>query len=85
MLVYVDSAGGRRLTLPTGERITEREVGVRLSSFVTPTFVFLEPYGYEILKVAGVQTAEDLLLSHRYVSGGLYKTVEFSEFLSREH
>ena len=82
VLVYVDAESGRRLTLPSGERITEMELGVRFNAFATPLFAFLEPDGKLIFKVAGIQTAKDLLDYDRYVHGGIYQTKDIKQFLS---
>ena len=80
VLVYVDAESGRRLTLPSGERITERELGPRFRAFVTPVFAFMTPEGEMILKRAGVKTADDFLAYDRYVRGGRYREQSFSEF-----
>jgi len=60
VLAYVDSESGRRLRLPSGERITEREVGTRYNAFVTPVFTFMTPDGQPLLRLVGVQRIEDL-------------------------
>lgn len=57
---YVDSESGKRLRLPTGERVTEREVGTRYNAFVTPVFTFMTPDGQPLLRLVGVQRIEDL-------------------------
>lgn len=85
VLVYVDSESGRRLTLPSGERITEMELGVRFKAFATPVFAYLEPDGRTILKVSGVQTAKDFDEYDRFVHGGIYRTKTFQEFMANEH
>lgn len=85
VLVYVDSESGRRLTLPSGERITEMELGVRFKAFATPVFAYLEPDGRTILKVAGVQTVKDFDQYDRFVHGGIYRTKTFQEFMADEH
>src|SRR5574340_912247 len=51
VLVYVDAESGKRLTLPSGERITEAELGARLQAFATPLFVYLTPQGDKIMQV----------------------------------
>jgi len=61
VLAYVDAESGKRLRLPSGERITERELGTRYNAFVTPVFSFLTPSGESLLKLVGVQRIEDLL------------------------
>ncbi len=80
VLAYVDSESGKRLRLPSGERITEMELGVRLKVIGTPFFYYMEPNGAPILRAPGYQTAEELLLFDRFVSEGHYKDRTFSQF-----
>lgn len=61
ILAYVDSESGKRLQLPSGERITEQEVGTRYDAFVTPVFTFMTPEGEPLKRLVGVQRIEDLL------------------------
>ena len=61
VLAYVDAESGRRLSLPSGERITESELGPRYKAFVTPVFSFLDPNGEPMLRLVGVQRIEDML------------------------
>jgi thioredoxin-related protein len=82
VLVYVDAESGRRLTLPSGERITERELGVKFKAFATPLFAFLEPGGSQIFKIAGIQSAGDLTLYDRFVHGGVYREQDIQSFLA---
>ncbi|HEX9627057.1 MAG TPA: thioredoxin fold domain-containing protein [Acidiferrobacterales bacterium] len=82
VLVYVDAESGKRLVLPSGERITEMELGVRMKVVATPVFAFLEPDGGLIFKIAGVQSAQDFLHYDRYVHDGIYKTRGIREYLS---
>ena len=60
VLAYVDSESGKRLRLPSGERVTEREVGTRYNAFVTPVFTFMTADGKPLLRLVGVQRIEDL-------------------------
>jgi len=80
VLVYVDTEGGNRLRLPSGERITEAELGARLKVFATPTFAFLEPDFTPITKTAGVKTVSDLIDMHLYVAGGHFRELTLREF-----
>lgn len=81
VLVYVDAESGRRVTLPTGERITEAELGVRLKAFATPLFVYLTPQGEKIVQIPGFKTVQDFRDYDRYVRGGFYKQQTLLEFL----
>ncbi|MFZ5574340.1 MAG: thioredoxin family protein [Pseudomonadota bacterium] len=84
VLVYVDAESGRRLTLPTGERITEAELGVRLQAFATPLFVYLTPQGDKIFQAPGFKTVKDFQDYDRYVRGGHYKQKTLLEFLGEK-
>jgi thioredoxin-related protein len=81
VLVYVDAESGRRLTLPSGERITETELGVRLQAFATPLFVYLTSQGDTIMQIPGFKTVQDFRDYDRYVRGGHYKQKTLLEFL----
>ncbi len=61
VLAYVDAESGRRLKLPSGERIPERELGTRYNALVTPIFTFMTPEGESIHRMVGVQRIEDLI------------------------
>jgi len=67
ILAYVDSESGRRLRLPSGERITERELGTRYNAFVTPIFSFLDSNGELKLRLVGVQSKASLLKADKNV------------------
>lgn len=82
VLVYADAESGKRLTLSSGERITEMELGVRMKAFATPLFAWLEPDGKTIVKVAGVQTVKDFRDYDRFVHGGEYRSKDFKQFIS---
>lgn len=81
VLVYVDAESGKRLTLPSGERITEAELGVRLQAFATPLFVYMTPQGDKIMQIPGFKTVQDFRDYDRYVRGGHYKQKTLLQFL----
>ena len=72
-LAYVDSESGKRLRLPSGERITERDLGTRYDALVTPVFTFLNPGGEVIHRMVGVQRIEDLLEADTKIQAALAK------------
>jgi len=80
VLVYVDAESNRRLTLPSGERITELDLGSRLKAKVTPVFMVLEPDGTPIATYPGFQTVQDLKSVDRYIQSGQYRTKTLAEF-----
>ncbi|MEJ2140881.1 MAG: thioredoxin family protein [Gammaproteobacteria bacterium] len=79
-LVYVDAESGKRLTLPSGERITELELGARLNAFATPLFVYMSPQGEVLFRAPGYKTAGDFISFDKYVRGGYYKTMSIADF-----
>ena len=81
VLVYVDAEGGRRLRLPSGERISEGELGARLGAFATPLFVFMTPQGRVVAKIPGFKTVQDFRDYDRYVQGRHYERQTLPEFL----
>lgn len=83
VLVYVDTESNKRLTLPTGERLTEAELGHRYKIFATPLFAFLDPAGNTLLKVPGFKTVADFRDYDRYITGGHYKTQPLLKFLEK--
>lgn len=84
VLVYVDAEGGKRLRLPSGERVTEAELGTRLGAFATPLFVFMTAEGRQVAKIPGFKTVADFLDYDRYVSGRHYERQGLMEFLGSE-
>lgn len=83
-LVYADSESGKHLTLPSGERITEMELGARLKVLATPVFAYLEPNGKLIFKIAGYQNLDDFMKYDRFVAGGHYRTQDIREFIRNQ-
>ena len=76
VLAYVDSESGHRLRLPSGERITERELGTRYKAFVTPVFSFIDAQGRLALRLVGVQSIQDLLDADRKAQARLKQHAE---------
>lgn len=76
VLAYVDAESGRRIRLPTGERITERELGRRYDAAVTPIFSFMVPDGTDVLRLVGLQTRDNLLAADRTIQEALTRPVQ---------
>lgn len=83
-LAYIDAEGGKRLRLPSGERITEQQFGPMNKIIGTPYFMFLEADGSPIFKAPGFKTIKDLIQFDDYVSKQHYKTKSFAEFTQNE-
>lgn len=82
VLVYVDAESGKRLRLPSGERITEANLGVRYKVFGTPMFLYLDSTGKELASIPGIQSVQDFRNYDRYVTQGHYRTQTLIQFLS---
>ena len=80
-LIYVDAESGKRIRLPSGERVTEAELGARLGAFATPLFVYMTPTGEVIAKIPGFKTVEDFRNYDRYVRCGHHRQQTLLEFL----
>lgn len=72
-LAYVDAESGKRLRLPSGERITERDLGTRYDALVTPVFTFINPDGSLVYRMVGVQRIEDLIEADDKIQSALKK------------
>ena len=83
-LIYIDAESGNRLTLPSGEQITEMQFGSRIKALVTPIFIFMEPNGKVILKVPGFQTANDLLELDKFINNNHYQSKSLTRYLSEK-
>jgi len=84
VLVYVDAESGNRLTLPTGERITESELGAQLNVFATPIFMYLDMNGEVLFRAPGFKTVKDFVYFDQYIQQGHYKTKSINEFISKK-
>lgn len=71
ILTYVDSESGRRMRLPSGERITERELSTRYNAAITPVFSFMTTDGTWVLRMIGRQTKTSLLEADRKIQEAL--------------
>ena len=80
VLVYVDTESGNSLRLPSGERVTEAELGARMKVLATPLFAITEPNLKPLLKTAGVKSARDFIEMDLYVSGQHFQEVSLREF-----
>lgn len=83
-LVYVDAESGKRITLPSGERITELELGARLNAFATPLFVYMEPNGKTVFRAPGFKTADEFINFDKYIQNKHYQTMSINEFLKTQ-
>lgn len=84
VLVYVDAESGNRLTLPTGERITESELGAQLNVFATPIFMYLDMNGEVLFRAPGFKTIDDFIHFDQYIQQGHYKTRSINEYISKK-
>lgn len=85
VLVYVDTESGKRVTLSTGERLTEMELAARYKVIATPVFAYLQPDAQLIFKIPGMQSAADFQGYDRFVHGGYYRREGIREFLVKQH
>ncbi|MEJ2176872.1 MAG: thioredoxin fold domain-containing protein [Gammaproteobacteria bacterium] len=82
VLAYVDSESGERLKLPSGERVTEMDLGIRHKIVGTPYFFFMDPDGTTILSFPGYISADQFLALDVFVDGEHYKTRTLEQFIN---
>ena len=82
VLAYADTESGERLTLPSGERITEMQLASRSRILGTPTYIFLTPDETPVFKFAGFKTVKQMKAYDDYVHQGHYREKTFKEFLA---
>ncbi len=71
--VQLDLWGKTPVITPGGERMSEREWGERLGLFYTPTIIFYDEQGKEILRVDSVIRFFRLKRVLDYISSGVYR------------
>lgn len=81
-LVYLDTESSDRLTLDTGERISEMQYAQRANLVGTPFFVVLDPNGRELARLYGYQPKDHILAFNRYVHDGLYAKESFHKYVT---
>lgn len=82
VLVYLDTESSDRLTLDTGERISEMQYAQRANLVGTPFFVVLDPAGHELTRLYGYQPKDHIVAFNRYVKEGHYKEESFHKFVT---
>ncbi len=82
VLAYVDTESTQRVTLPSGERISEMDLSARYRVVATPFFVFVDPDLRTLLRVPGYKTAQEFRDYAQFIAGGHYRSQTLSEFLA---
>lgn len=82
VLVYLDTESSERLTLATGERISEMQYAQRANLVGTPFFVILDSAGNELTRLYGYQPRDHIVAFDRYVEQGLYNQESFHKYLT---
>lgn len=82
VLAYVDTEGSDRITLPSGERITEMQLASRARILGTPTFVFFAPDQRPLMKLAGFQGVDEMIRYDDYIDGAHYRSKTLEEYLA---
>ena len=72
VLAYVDAESGRRLRLPSGERVPEARTGTRYDAPDTGLHLH-DPEGKLVLRLVGVQRIEDLINADDRIQAALAK------------
>jgi thioredoxin-related protein len=77
----VDIYGSVPITDFAGRQVSEKGYAQALKIRATPTFVFYDLSGAEIVRIVGpLQTAEEFLLLGHFVTSGAYKSRSFAQY-----
>ena len=77
----VDIHGSVAIKDVSGRELSEKSYAESLKVRATPTFVFHDLTGAEIVRIVGpLETPEEFLLLGRFVASGAYKTRTFARF-----
>jgi len=77
----LDIHGSLNLKDPRGRETTEKAYAQSLKIRATPTFIFYDLGGAEIVRIVGpLQSAEEFLLLGHFVASGAYKSRTFAQF-----
>jgi thioredoxin-related protein len=75
--------GSRQVTSPSGQTMTEKQLGKELGVQFTPTLQFLDGSGEVVLRLDGYYPPERFLAALRYVGEGRAGEVAFDRYLER--
>jgi thioredoxin-related protein len=77
----VDIYGSVTMKTLAGRELSEKGYAESLKVRATPTFVFYDLTGAEIVRIVGpLETPEEFLLLGRFVESGAYRTRTFARF-----
>lgn len=79
-VIGLDVRGSLDVAWIDGATYVERELAEHLKAFATPTLVFLDLDGNNVLQLTGYRDPAALRYALDYVQGGHYKKVSFSDF-----
>jgi thioredoxin-related protein len=69
-----------------GHDLTEKSYSQALKVRATPTFIFYDLTGAEVVRIVGpLQTPQEFLLLGQFVTSGAYKTSTFAQYKAAEH
>lgn len=81
----LDIHGSVQLKDPRGRDLTEKGYAQALRIRATPTFIFYDLGGAEIVRIVGpLRSAEEFLLLGHFVASGAYKSRTFAQFKSEQ-
>ena len=82
VLAYVDTESGKRIKLPSGERMTEMQFATRNRILGTPTFIYFSSEQKPLFKKAGFQSIEQMNAYGDFVSGAHYQSKTLKQYMA---
>ncbi len=81
-VIAVNIKGGREITMPNGEAMTEKELAQMLKVQYTPTIVFLDKQGKRIFRTNGYRNPALFGHTLEYVAKGHSKSQSLNQFVA---
>ncbi len=75
--------GDREVTAFTGETLAEKEFAAKLKVWFTPTIIFFDGQGTQILRINGYYAPHEFMAALRYVAERQERIMPFREYLAK--
>lgn len=81
--IEINMWGDRTVTDFSGQRLTEKALAAKYKVWFTPTILFFDGKGAQVLRVNGYYPPHQFKTALRYVAEGRYRDMSFSEYYKK--
>ncbi len=82
-IIAIDTRGSRLVTGLDGKVLPERDYAAKYEAQLTPTLVFFDPEGKQVLRLVGYHPPYDLRAALEFVADAHYRQESFPHYLAR--